>query len=288
MLINKNFILISVLLFSMFAGCGPKTEAPFLAELGVCTGFSNAEMLAGHGYTFVEETVGRFLVPDKSDQEFDSILQVARQAVLPVKACNSFIPGRLKSVGPEADHPAVLAYMETALKRAGQAGVEHIVFGSGGSRGIPEGFPRDEARRQFIELCKAMAPIAEKYNVIVVLEPLNTKEVNFVNSVAEGGEIVEEVNHPNFRLLADLYHMKMEDEGPENIIKYGHLIKHTHIAEKQERAAPGRFGEDFTPYFEALKKINYQGRMAVESRWTDLEAESAKAIETMKAQIQNL
>ena len=281
-------MLISVLLFSVFIGCSPKSEAPFLSELGVCTSFSNSEMLAGYGYTFVEETVGRFLVPDKSDQEFDSILQVARQAVLPVKACNSFIPGRLKSVGPEADHPAVLAYMETALKRAGQAGVEHIVFGSGGSRGIPEGFSREEARLQFIELCKAMAPIAAKYNVIVVLEPLNTKEVNFINSVAEGGEIVEAVNHPNFRLLADLYHMKMENEGPENIIQYGHLIKHTHIAEKQERAAPGKYGEDFTPYFEALKKIGFQGRMAVESRWEDFDAESGKAIETMKAQIQNL
>lgn len=29
-------------------------------------------------------------------------------------------------------------------------------------------------------------------------------------SVLEGGEIVEEMNYPNFRLLADIYHMLMD------------------------------------------------------------------------------
>jgi hydroxypyruvate isomerase len=45
-----------------------------------------------------------------------------------------------------------------------------------------------------------MAPIAARYDVVVVLEPLNKKECNLINSVFEGGVIVEEVNHPNFRL----------------------------------------------------------------------------------------
>ena len=245
-------------------------------------------MLAALGYTFIEESVGNLLVPAKSEEEFKEIYSKAKQSPLPIRACNSFIPGSMKSVGPNAVHPEILVYMETALRRAQRIGVEYIVFGSGGSRSIPEGFPREEARAQFIDLLRNMAPIAAKYNVVVVLEPLNQRETNFINSVSEGGEIVEEVGHPNFRLLADIYHMMMDDEGPESIIKYGHLIHHTHIAEKEGRAAPGTHNEDFTAYFEALKKIGYKGMMAIECRWENMETQAGKALQTMRKQLSTL
>jgi sugar phosphate isomerase/epimerase len=271
-----------------FFSCNSAKQDSFLTEIGVCTSVSNADMLATHGYTYVEESVGNFLMPTKSEEEFNEVLQQAQNAAIPVKACNSFIPGSLKSVGPDAVHPEILEFMETAFQRAQKAGVEYIVFGSGGSRGIPDGFSRDEARRQFIDLCSQMAPIAAKYNVVVVLEPLNTKECNFINSVLEGGEIVEEVNHPNFRLLADIYHMMMDGEGPESIEKYGHLIQHTHIAEKEGRAAPGTHNEDFTAYFKALKNVGYEGKMSIECRWENLESQAPTAIAAMKNQLTTL
>lgn len=270
------------------SSCSPSKPDTFLTEIGVCTGVSNADMLAAHGYSYIEESVGHFLMPTKSEEEFNEMLQQAQNAAIPVKACNNFIPGSLKSVGPEAAHPEILEFMETAFRRAQKSGVEYIVFGSGGSRSIPEGFSRDEARRQFIDLCSQMAPIAAKYDVVVVLEPLNTKECNFINSVLEGGEIVEEVNHPNFRLLADIYHMLMEGEGPESIEKFGHLIHHTHIAEKEGRAAPGTHNEDFTAYFKALKDVGYKGKMSIECRWEDLETQAPKAIAAIKKQLTTL
>jgi sugar phosphate isomerase/epimerase len=271
-----------------FFSCNSAKQDSFLTEIGVCTSVSNADMLATHGYTYVEESVGNFLMPTKSEEEFNEVLQQAQNAAIPVKACNSFIPGSLKSVGPDAVHPEILEFMETAFQRAQKAGVEYIVFGSGGSRGIPDGFSRDEARRQFIDLCSQMAPIAAKYDVVVVLEPLNTKECNFINSVLEGGEIVEEVNHPNFRLLADIYHMMMDGEGPESIEKYGHLIQHTHIAEREGRAAPGTHNEDFSAYFKALKNVGYEGKMSIECRWENLESQAPTAIAAMKNQLTTL
>lgn len=77
-----------------------------------------------------------------------------------------------------------------------------MVFGSGGSHKIPEGFNPDTARTQFISLLGKLGPVAQKYDVVIVLEPLNSGETNFINSVGEGGSIVREVNHPNIRLLA--------------------------------------------------------------------------------------
>ena len=227
-------------------------------------------------------------MPANSEHEFNNKLLQAQNAMIPVRACNNFIPASLKSVGTDAVHDEILNYMETAFSRAQKAGVEHIVFGSGGSRSIPEGFSRDEARRQFISLCSRMAPVAAKYDVVVVLEPLNKRECNFINSVTEGGEIVEEVNHPNFRLLADIYHMLMDGESHESIKKYGHLIQHTHIAEKEGRAAPGTHNQDFTAYFQALKDIGYKGKISIECRWEDLEAQAPVSIEAIKNQLTTL
>ena len=255
--------------------------------IGICTRYANGEWMQRVGFAYVEEGVGKFLVPNQSDEEFAAILKDAAKYPLPVKACNGFIPSDMKSVGPDAVPVDILHYMETAFKRAQQAGVEIIVFGSGGSRNIPEGFSRSEARRQFIDLCKQMAPIAKKYGVTVVLEPLNSKECNFINSVAEGGEIVKAVNHRNFRLLADIYHMKMDNESPDNIVKYGKLIKHVHIAEKQDRAVPGAYNEDFRPYFDALRKTGYKGRISIEAQWKDMQTQSPIAIETIKKQFNN-
>ena len=88
-----------------------------------------------YGYAYVEEGVSRFLVPTKPENEFDEILEKAvTDSPIPVRYCNSFIPGNLKSVGDEAVHQDVLAFAETAFRRAQRAGVKMIVFGSGGSR----------------------------------------------------------------------------------------------------------------------------------------------------------
>lgn len=258
-----------------------------IIPLGVCTSYSNAVLIKSFGYSFVEEGVGRFLIPDEKsggDAQFAKNTQLVKSVGVPVRSYTSFFPGDLKSVGEETHHDAILQRTELALKRAKEVGSTNIVFGSGGSRRIPDGFDRERAKLQHIELSKKMAPIAEKYGITISIEPLNRSETNFVNSLAEGAEIVEAVNNPWFRLLADIYHMKKDGEGPEQIRKYGKLIVHCHIAEKENRTAPGVEGDDFRPYFKALKKIKYKNGLSLECRWKDFETEVKNAIGVIQKQ----
>jgi sugar phosphate isomerase/epimerase len=256
-----------------------------LNEIGVCTDFLNYPVIEEAGYSYIEESVQNFLVPLESESVFNEKLGLMKKSRLPVPSMNNFIPGKLKSVGPDAVHDEILKYAETTFRRAQIVGVKNIVFGSGGSRRIPDGFPGETARQQFISLCKKISPVAEKYDVVIVLEPLNRSECNILNSVADGGEIVNIVNHKNFRLLADIYHMLRENESPESIIKYGNLIRHIHIAENAGREAPGINNEDFTPYFRALKEINYRGLMSVECNWKNLAEQAAPALKFLRKQI---
>jgi sugar phosphate isomerase/epimerase len=257
----------------------------FLDRIGISTSITNNAILAAAGYSFVEENVRGFLVPAEPDPVFESKLALLKNSKLPVQACNSFLPGNLKCVGPSPSHEEILIFAETSFRRAQMAGIKTIVFGSGGARTIPEGFSRDEAKKQFISLCKQLALSAEKYDVVISLEPLNSKECNFINSVAEGGEIVKAVNHESFRLLADIYHMLMENESATFINKYGNLLYHTHIAEKKGRTAPGVNNEDFRPYFKALKEVKYEGRMSIECSWENMEEQASSALKAMRDQI---
>ncbi len=282
---------------SIFAGTGiiispafgcKGSSGRFLSEIGICTNISNWKILETGGYSYLEESVQGFLVPLEDETVFNEKLALLKQSALPVPALNSFIPGKLKSVGPEPMHEEILKYAETAFRRAQITGVKHIVFGSSGSRKVPEGFAREVALEQFTDLCGMLAPIAEKYDVTIVLEPLNKGECNLLNSVADGGKIVKNVNHKNFRLLADIYHMLRENESPASIIENGDLIKHVHIAENKERAAPGTYNEDFRPYFRALKEIDYKGQLSIECNWKKMEDQASPALQALRIQINSI
>lgn len=287
--LRKSALAGSGILFKPFNPDGSAGQAAkFLEKIGVCTGIANSGVLAPAGYSYIEESVRNFLVPAEDESVFESKRDLLKASRLPVEACNNFLPANLKCVGPAAAHENILKYAESAFRRAELAGVKTIVFGSGGSRAIPENYSRDAAREQFISLCKQMAPAAEKYKVVISLEPLNSKECNFINSVAEGGGIVEAVNHPYFRLLADIYHMLRESESPASIARYAHLLYHTHIAENVGRSAPGVNKEDFTAYFKALKEAKYTGRMSIECNWKDLGQQAAPALHTLQSQLSGI
>ena len=260
-------------------------HAGFSPPLGVCTSYDKAGLLRSLGYSFVEETVGGFLIPDAGDRQYEKNRMVLSDVKMPIRSYIYFFPGSLKTVGPDTHHEAILQRADLALKRAKECGSKNIVFGSGGSRTIPDGFDREKAKSQHIDLCRKMAPIAEKYGVTVAVEPLNRSETNFINSLSEGVEILQAVNNPWFKLQCDIYHMLKDNESPDEIVKNGQYITHCHLAEKQNRTAPGVEGDDFRPYFRALKKIGYQGGISLECRWKDFDSEIARGITVVKKQL---
>ncbi|MBN2513462.1 MAG: TIM barrel protein [Sedimentisphaerales bacterium] len=276
---------------SMAKTGNPQDSTPAAAAVesgirfGICTGSGNGALLKENGYDYIEEGVQSLLAPKVTNEQFAQKVAQARAAGIPIYACNGYLPGDMNVTGPETKHDAIVEYSETVFRRAKEAGVRRIVFGSGKARQIPDGFDRQKARGQFVDLLKQLGPIAARYDVIVVIEPLRSGECNFVNTVVEGTAIARDVNHPNIKVLADFYHMAQENEGPEAIAAAGAMLQHCHIAEKEKRTAPGIAGDDFTPYFKALRQINYAGGVSIEGGWGEgLQKNIARALATMKTQ----
>jgi sugar phosphate isomerase/epimerase len=239
--------------------------------------------LAAAGFEFIEVNVQGHLKTLEEEAAFLDELARIRAAPLPAIAANSFVPGSLKITGPDVDWDALEAYVRRAFGRAQAAGVRTIVFGSGGARRIPDGFDRGEAWAQLIRFGRLMGPIAQAHQVTVVAEPLNTTrgECNVLTTVAETAGYVIEVGHPNVQLLVDAYHWGLDGDSFDDIVSYGHLIGHVHIATTTNRKPPGQEPCDFSRFFQALGLAGYDGAISIEAGWDDLAQQASEAFDAL-------
>lgn len=263
---------------------GGETKPPLFRAMGIAAPVEKAAMVKAAGAEFLTIGVDLLLVPDQPDEVFAKKLEELRQCPLPLFACNGFMrPAHLRCVGPEANHEAVLAWADTCFRRLKQAGGRYIIFGSSGARRVPEGWAQEKAVEQFVSLLKNMGGLAEKQDVSLVIEQLNATECNFITRIAEGAAIVRAVAHPRVRMLADLYHMAVMGDTPADLKAAMDVVVHIEIAEKNGRTVPGVSGDDFRPYFQALRESGYKGNISIEGKYKD-ESELKKAFESMHAQ----
>ncbi|TCC87274.1 sugar phosphate isomerase/epimerase [Pedobacter frigiditerrae] len=254
-------------------------------KLGIASSLSQDSLVYAAGFKLITESVKKMLSPALTADEFNNNLEKIKAAKCKVLTCNVFFPADIKIAGPDVDEAKVLTYAEGVLSRAKQAGVKYIVLGSSGARSIPADYDVGKAKADFVKLCKKLGEIAGKYQVLIVLENLQSSETNFLNSLKSAAEIVRKVNHPNFRLNADIFHMMREGDLPEEIIAAGDVIAFVEVAEKETRSLPGVKGDDFKPYLNALKQINYKGYLFIEGSVKNAAVEIPAAFKYLSAQI---
>ena len=255
-------------------------------EIGVVQDIENDSLLQAFGYKYLVENTTKLLSPRTvSDEQFQVKLKAIRQSRIPLYACNIFIQADLKVVGPSVDEKAILEYVEKVFARAQQAGLTMIIWGSSGSRRIPDGYDRATARKQFISIGKRIASVASKYNIIVALESLNTSEANFITTVSEALDVVKAVDHKNLRLCVDIYHMSKDNESPGVIAETKGYVVYCELAEREGRTPPGTHGDDFRPYLKMLKEIGYNGIIVIECRWDKVRAQGKPAYDELRRQL---
>ncbi len=239
-------------------------RGPFSA-FGIVAPLARAAELKAAGADYLVDRVADYLMPNASDADFEPQRERAAAAPIPVRGCNVFLSGpALRCVGPDVDRPRILGYAETAFRRFQSLGGQFVCFGSGGARRIPDGWSKAQADEQFIALLTALAPLAERYGLVIPVEQLRSQECNYLTRLSEVVAVVKAVNHPRIRVLADLYHMGVMGDGPEEMGATAPYLAMVEIAEKVNRMVPGVAGDDFRPYFRAIRANGYSGPITIE------------------------
>lgn len=244
-------------------------------KFGCCCPIEQAALAHAAGFDYLETTVVS-LLPEATESFFAPILETYQRAPLPTLACNVFLPGDLKLVGADVDRQRLAVYVQTALRRIMLIGAEVVVFGSGKARMVPDGFPRADAEAQLVAFLNLVADEAEEHDVTLAIEPLNRRESNILNSVAEAVALAERVNRPSIRVLADFYHMDEEQESLDHLVQYKDWLAHIHVADSGRRA-PGAGTYPYATFVEKLSAAGYDGMVSIECRWEDFAAEAGPA-----------
>ena len=250
-------------------------------RFGCCAGPEMGDVLAQAGYDYIELSVSRHLQPEVGDEDWAPLCQAIEAQPLPAEAFNTFLPTDLKITGPTVDEERIGRYLKVAFERAAKLGGQVIVFGSGGARTIPQGFPRERAWQQLLDFVRKAGEEAAQAGMIVCIEPLNRSESNVLNDLGEAVRLAQEADHPQVRALADLYHMVREEESMENLAAAGDWIFHVHVADT-DRQPPGLGSYPYPAFFSTLQQLGYEGRCSIECRWEDLAAECGPALEFLR------
>ena len=254
-------------------------------QIGYCTPVRNIEAARAAGFDYVELSTSE--IAGLSDADFEQAVARVQQNGLPVPATNLFLPATLKVTGPSVDTAQQMAYVTKAFARLSRLGTQIVVFGSGGARTVPDGFPKDQAFQQLVEFGKRIAPEARARGITVAIEPLRRQETNIINSAGEGLTLVNAIADPNFQLMVDFYHLASEKEDPAIISQAAAHIRHLHMANPTGRVFPRRWDEyDYAPFFAALQKIGYDKRISVEASTQDFSTDAPLAIALLRRAFQ--
>ena len=160
---------------------------------------------------------------------------------------------------------ATIDYLCKLIKLCADLGGKQLVFGSPKNRKL-HSRKYSECLNQAMEDLFQISEYGKKYNVFFCIEPLGPDETDFIQSIEEGGNIVNKVNHPFFKLHLDTKALFSTKENPNEVVsKFKNIIQHVHIGDEKLKE-PGSINNGHRTIGNALKKINYSNYLSIEMR----------------------
>jgi hydroxypyruvate isomerase len=148
-------------------------------------------------------------------------------------------------------HEGLIKDFTESIPLVSKAGYKNLICFSGNRKGMDD----ETGLKNCTEGLKQIIGLAEKNNVIIQMELLNSK-VNHIDYMCDktpwGVELCKRIGSPNFKLLYDIYHMQIDEGDVIHTIRDNHqYIGHYHTG-----GVPGRHIIDETQelYYPAIMK----------------------------------
>jgi len=123
---------------------------------------------------------------------------------------------------------------------------------------------REEVLERAAQNLKKLDRFAQMEEVDIVIEPLNRYETNLLKTMEETVRFIEGLGTERVRLMADLYHMNIEEGSiPFALRRTGGLLDHVHVSENHG-GLPGTGTIPYPEVFRILKAMGYKGFLSIE------------------------
>ena len=143
-----------------------------------------------------------------------------------------------------------------------------------------EGVDRAAQHKAIVDALCAAAPVLEEAGLKLYLEPLNIivdHKGYYLDTSAEGFEILREVGSPAVLMLYDIYHQQITEGNIIQTIEENiDLIGHFHMADVPGRNEPGTGELNYANIFKRIDALGYEGYVGMEFKPTIDHAEAVK------------
>jgi D-psicose/D-tagatose/L-ribulose 3-epimerase len=209
-------------------------------------------------------------VPLESLDDLDHARGAAliREHDLGVSTCAAMGPDR-DLIHPDEDIRANgMNYIRGAIQATQKLGATNLVGPIYSAVGRTWAATSEERARDtdlLVNQLRLLAEFAGDHGVVLCIEPLNRFETSFLNLAAQAIEIMDRVDHSSCQILLDTFHMNIEEKSLGDAIRtVGPRLKHVHACEN-DRGAPGSGNVTWEEFAIALKEIQYDGPVVIES-----------------------
>jgi sugar phosphate isomerase/epimerase len=147
------------------------------------------------------------------------------------------------------------AFIRSIIDFAGPFEAPAIIGSMQGRHG--DGVDAATAFAYLKEALEELGEHAKPYGVPLLYEPLNRYETNLITTIEAGVKFLKSLATTNVKLLADLFHMNIEEADLAAAIRAGAgHIGHVHFVDSNRRPA-GLGHLDYAPIAQALRDIGY-------------------------------
>jgi sugar phosphate isomerase/epimerase len=156
--------------------------------------------------------------------------------------------------------------LSTIVEAGGFSAVTPAAYGLHSNYLPPFKPPRTdkETRSVLLDCLGELGDHAKLCGATVLFEPLNRYEDFMCNTLAQGVDYCKALNHPNVMLMADLFHMGIEETNSSQALEDAFAyVKHIHVADSN-RYEPGQGQTNFKTIFATLKRLGFSGHLAFE------------------------
>jgi sugar phosphate isomerase/epimerase len=142
---------------------------------------------------------------------------------------------------------------------------------------------REDTLAEFAESLNELGRYARQRDVELLFEPLNHYSTDVANALADGIEIIKKTGTNNIKLLADFFHMNIEETDiAESIKRAAKFIGYVHFVDSDRKPA-GMGHIDLKSAVDALKHIGYKGYLSAEALpWPDSQTAAEQTIKNFK------